>query len=77
MLSDWPKAEDIPVFPAEEAQMNGIMDIIRAVRNLRAEMNVQAGHKARLMVRPDDGWQDAIASGGVLPPPGQREPSWS
>ncbi len=61
MLAAWPLAEEIPVYPEEEARMNGIMDIIRAVRNLRAEMNVQAGHKARLMVRPADGWKDAVA----------------
>ncbi len=66
MLSDWPKAEEIPVFPAEEAQMNGIMDIIRAVRNLRAEMNVQAGHKARLMVRPENGWAEAIQGAEIF-----------
>ena len=46
--------------------MEGIMEIIRAVRNLRAEMNVQAGHKARLMIRPADGWQDAVAGAEVF-----------
>ncbi len=66
MLSDWPRAEEISFFPAQEAQMEGIMEIIRAVRNLRAEMNVQAGHKARLMIRPADGWQDAVAGAEVF-----------
>ena len=66
MLSDWPRAEESPFFPAQEAQMEGIMEIIRAVRNLRAEMNVQAGHKARLMLRPADGWQDAVAGAEVF-----------
>ena len=66
MLSDWPRAEEIPFFPAQEAQMEGIMEIIRAVRNLRAEMNVQAGHKARLMIRPAEGWQDAVAGAEVF-----------
>ena len=46
--------------------MEGIMEIIRAVRNLRAEMNVQAGHKARLMIRPADGWQDAVGGAEVF-----------
>ena len=46
--------------------MEGIMEIIRAVRNLRAEMNVQAGHKARQMIRPADGWQDAVAGAEVF-----------
>ena len=66
MLSDWPDAAAIPAFPAEEARMEGIMEIIRAVRNLRAEMNVQAGHKARLMVRPAAGWAEAIQGAEVF-----------
>ncbi len=60
MLSAWPEADSIPTFPAEEARMEGIMEIIRAVRNLRAEMKVQNGHKARLMVRPGEGWAETI-----------------
>ena len=66
MLADWPEAENISVFPEEEARMNGIMEIIRAVRNLRVEMNVQAGHKARLMVRPAEGWREAVAGAEVF-----------
>ena len=54
-------SEAIPAFPAQAAQMEGIMDIIRSVRNLRAEMNVQAGQKARLMVRPNEGWNEVVA----------------
>lgn len=37
------------------------MDMVRAIRNLRASMNVQAGHKARLMVRPAAGWEQTIS----------------
>ena len=36
------------------------MDMIRTIRNLRSGMNVQPSHKAHLMVRPADGWQDAF-----------------
>ena len=61
MLSAWPEADKIPAFAAEAAKMEGIMDIIRSVRNLRAEMNVQAGQKARLMVRPNEGWAEVVA----------------
>ena len=66
MLSAWPEAASIPAFPAEEARMEGIMEIIRAVRNLRAEMKVQNGHKARLMVRAAEGWSDAILGAEVF-----------
>ena len=41
------------------------MEMIRAIRNLRAGMNVQPSHKARLMVRPSSGWQEAIAGAEV------------
>ena len=38
------------------------MEVIRAVRNLRVEMNVQAGRRATLMLKPHAGWADALAS---------------
>jgi len=60
MLADWPQALEAYDFPAEAARMEGIMDMIRAIRNLRADMKVQPSHKARLMVRPAEGWQDAF-----------------
>ena len=36
------------------------MEVIRAIRNLRAELKVQAGHKARLMLRPHEGWRETL-----------------
>ncbi len=60
MLASWPDAGQIPVYPEETDQMQGIMEIIVCVRNLRAEMNVQAGHKARLLIRPAGGWKQNI-----------------
>ena len=32
------------------------------VRNLRAEMNVQPGRRATLILKPHDGWRDALVS---------------
>ncbi len=60
MLSPWPQTEDALSFPEEEGQMQGVMDIIRAVRNLRAEFKVQPGQRARLMLRPQTGWADML-----------------
>jgi valyl-tRNA synthetase len=57
MLSEWPLAEKTYSFTAEETQMQGIMEMIRAIRNLRAEMNVQAGQRTHLMITPSEGWQ--------------------
>ena len=61
MLKPWPEIRPEYDFPAEEAQMNGIMEVIRTIRNLRAEMNVAAGKRTRLMLLPAEGWHDALA----------------
>ncbi len=65
MVSAWPEAKAEFDFPEDAARMEGVMEIIRTVRNLRAEMNVAAGRKARLIVRPREGaadWKSAIAA---------------
>ncbi len=65
MVSSWPEAKAEFDFPEDAARMEGVMEIIRTVRNLRAEMNVAAGRKARLIVRPREGaadWKTAIAA---------------
>jgi len=64
MLSDWPVCDAALVFPQEAREMEGVMDVIRAVRNLRAEMNVPVGKRAHLMVRPKAGWEQAMAGAG-------------
>jgi valyl-tRNA synthetase len=40
--------------------MQGIMDLIRSVRNLRAERKVQPGQKARLLLRAAPGWEKTL-----------------
>lgn len=40
------------------------MDVIRAVRNLRAEMNVSVGKRAKLIVRAKEGWEHAMQGAG-------------
>ena len=47
MLSSWPEADASLEFPEACARMEGVMDMVRAIRNLRSSMNVQAGHRAR------------------------------
>ena len=58
----WPECKPEYDFTAEAAQMDGVMDVIRAVRNLRAEMNVAAGRKATLILKPHAGWRDALVA---------------
>ena len=50
MISDWPVPEDKLNFATEEAEFEKVMDIIRVVRNRRAEMNVPPSKKAKLFV---------------------------
>ena len=41
------------------------MEAIRAIRNLRAEMNVSVGRRARLILRPREGWSDTLAHASI------------
>ncbi|HHY27667.1 MAG TPA: valine--tRNA ligase [Desulfitobacterium dehalogenans] len=49
MIQSWPKVEGYREDNIEK-QMNQIMDVIKAVRNIRAEMNVQPGKKAEIIL---------------------------
>ncbi len=64
MLSSWPQADDGLRFEKEARQMEDVMDVIRAVRNLRAEMNVAVGRRAHLLVRAHEGHEQAMAESG-------------
>ena len=61
MLKAWPEANPDFDFPQDEEKMAGIMEIIRTIRNLRAEMNVAAGKRTHLMLVPAEGWADTLA----------------
>ena len=58
MVSAWPKVTQS--FPEEAAAMQHIMDVIGAVRNLRAGMNVPPSKKAHLYIVPAAGIDGAI-----------------
>ena len=56
MVSKWPEYQEVLHFPEAEAQMGQIMEVIRGVRNRRAEMNVPPSRKANLFIatgKPD------------------------
>ena len=65
MLADWPQVNPAYDFAAESTKMEGIMEMIRAIRNIRADMNVQPSMRARLMVRPSEGWENALAGAEI------------
>jgi valyl-tRNA synthetase len=43
MAASYPQAGDVPVFAEGSARMEAVMDIIRAIRNIRGEMDVPPG----------------------------------
>ena len=58
MVSSWPKVGEN--FPQEAAAMQHIMDVVSAVRNLRAGMNVPPSRKAHIFIVPAEGIDGSI-----------------
>ena len=54
MISDWSVAKDELNFDADEEKLETIKEAIKAVRNLRAEMNVPPSKKAKLVIVTED-----------------------
>ncbi len=50
MLQNWPEYREDLDFPREEDAMESVMDVIRAIRSRRAEMNVPPARKADLTI---------------------------
>ena len=50
IVSQWPKTLEEKIKPLEEKKMELIMDAIKNIRNIRAEMNVVPSRKAKVIV---------------------------
>ena len=50
MLSDWPKPVEGFDFAADAEAMDGIMELVRSIRNVRAEMNVPPAKRAHMFI---------------------------
>ena len=50
MLSKWPEYKDAWNFPAEEAALEHCKDLVKAVRNVRTQMDVPPSRKAKLVI---------------------------
>ena len=61
MISKWPEYDPTLSFADEEAQMEKIMDAIRAIRNRRAEMNIPPSKKSKVYV--ETAFSDVFAVG--------------
>jgi valyl-tRNA synthetase len=54
MISKWPEYTEEYNFPLKEKKMQLIMDAIRTIRNIRAEMNVPPSRKAKFIFVSSD-----------------------
>ena len=50
MLSKWPEYKDEWNFPAEEIAIEHCKDLVKAVRNVRTQMDVPPSRKAKLVI---------------------------
>ncbi len=49
--AEWPIPDETLRFPEEAERMERLMDAIKAIRNMRAEANVEPGRKCRVTIR--------------------------
>ncbi len=60
ILAKWPEIDEGLLFEEEERRMEGLMEIIRAVRNLRAEMKVAPNRRLHVTLIAEPGWEDTL-----------------
>ena len=53
MLSAYPAQREDLSFPEEKAEFEAIMDIIKSIRNVRAEMNVAPAKRLHVTIKTD------------------------
>ena len=61
MISDWPQSKEQCDYKKEEEKMQGVMELIRSVRNIRAQMNVAPSKQAQLVILAGEKSKDAIS----------------
>jgi valyl-tRNA synthetase len=66
MISTWPTFTETFDFPVEEMEIEMLKGAVRAVRNLRSEMNVPPSKKAKIFVVAEDEKVRDIFSRGEL-----------
>ncbi|XEC93188.1 valine--tRNA ligase [Paenibacillus tarimensis] len=59
-LAEWPKYDKTLESPEAVKEMELLMEIIRSVRNIRAEVNVPMSKKVELQIKPSDASSAAI-----------------
>lgn len=61
MISKWPVADESLVAPEAERGMNAIMDSIKAIRNMRAEVNANPGKKIPAIMLVSEDLREVVA----------------
>ena len=61
MISKWPVADESLVDPEAERSMNAIMDSIKAIRNMRAEVNANPGKKIPAIMLVSEDLREVVA----------------
>lgn len=61
MISKWPVADESLVDPDAERGMNAIMDSIKAIRNMRAEVNANLGKKIPAIMLVSEDLREVVA----------------
>ncbi len=61
MISKWPVADESLVEPEAERGMNAIMDSIKAIRNMRAEVNANPGKKIPAIMLVSEDLREVVA----------------
>lgn len=64
MYAKWPEADSEKAFEKEIKGMELVMDSIRKIRNIRAEMNVPIGKKIPIVIYPASGYEQLAAEAG-------------
>lgn len=62
MVSSWPKVKEEEIDAKAEEQMAAVMNAIRSIRNVRAEMEVPPSRRAKVILVVNDDWMDIFAS---------------
>jgi len=65
MISPWPEYNENEVDAEAEDQMEAIMNAIRSIRNVRAEMEVHPSQKAQVIIVPSQGYKDVFEEGKI------------
>ena len=61
MISKWPVADESLIDPEAERGMNAIMDSIKAIRNMRAEVNAHPGKKIPAIMLVSEDLREVVA----------------